>query len=140
MLRLYGKTQDGRESRRAAGAAGENPKTLSVSADLIEKQRGRLFFFHVEFTDGAEFDIPIRPPDFPQLTQRFDVAQPGPQVERIARFLAFATQRFVLHTLYSRAPLLKRIMLHVTCARIADCSIRGDESQVKSRCGRDDCS
>src|SRR2546427_2065744 len=122
MLRLHGKTQDGRESRRAAGAAGENAITLSVSGDLIEKQRGRLFFFHVELTDGAELEIPIRAPDLLQLTQRFDVAQPGTQVERIARFLAFATQSFVLHrTSYSRASRLKRVMFHVTCARIADC-------------------
>src|SRR5207249_2934468 len=134
MLHLYGKTQDRRQPCRAARAAGQNAKTLSVSGDLIEEQRRWLLFFYVDLTDRAEFEIPIRASDFLQLTQCFDIAQPRTQVERIARLLAFATQSFVLHgTSYSRAPRLKRVILHMTCARIADCGIRGNESQIKSR-------
>ena len=97
MYRLYGKAQNGREARRAARAASQNAKTLPVAGDFIEEQRGRFFFFHVELADGPELEIPIRAPDFLQLTQRFNVAQPRTQLERIAGSFAFRTQSIVVN-------------------------------------------
>src|SRR5437870_13288777 len=85
MLCLYWKTQYRGQPRGAAGTAGQNAKPLRIAADLIEEQRGRLFFFHVEFADRTEVEIPIRAADFLQLPQPLNVAQPTAQIERIPR-------------------------------------------------------
>src|SRR6059036_2179944 len=97
MLCLYWKTQYRRQPRGAAGTAGQNAKTLRIAANLIEQQRGRVFFFHVEFADGTEFEVPIRAADFLQLAQAFDFAEPTAQIERVSR-PAFSAQSFMLHS------------------------------------------
>src|SRR5947209_16176613 len=97
MLCLYWKAQYRGKPRGAAGTAGQNAKPLRIAADLIEEQRGRLFFFHVEFADGTELEIPIRAADFLQLAQPLNVAQPPAQIERIPR-PAFSAQSVMLHS------------------------------------------
>src|SRR5215467_7377857 len=109
MLGLYWKTQYRGQPRGAAGTAGQNAKPLRIAADLIEEQRGRLRFFHVEFADRTELEIPVHAADFPQLPQPLNVAQPMAKIERIPH-AAFSAQSFMLHNPSCAGRLLKNAL------------------------------
>jgi hypothetical protein len=70
---LNRQTQDRREPRRAARAAGEHAKALRIALDLVEQQRRGHLLLDVELADGAELEVPVGAAHVCQLSKFLDL-------------------------------------------------------------------